>query len=137
MKVSALRRSSMACRSRQVAGMLRRSLRHALVVLIAIAFAAQGFVAQTHIHGITHKTLTELSPDQAALGHAKGKLPSLPDGKDCPLCCLAAFVGSCVVPLAALALPADISALLPVPEPVLFAHIKAGSHSWQVRAPPR
>lgn len=113
------------------------ALRRALTFLVAFAFLSQAFIVQTHIHGVTQETLTELSLGKTDLGHAKGKLPSLPDEKNCPLCRLSAFVGSCVVPLVAIPLPTDLSALLPVPEPVLFALVKPSSHSWQVRAPPR
>ena len=137
MKVSAPRRSSTTCRDRRGNGSRSQFLRSMLGVLIAIAFAAQAFVTQTHIHGITQESLTELSVVKADLGHTKGKLPSLPDEKNCPLCRLAAFVGSCVVPLAVIPLPVNLSALLPVPEPAAFAHVEISSHNWQVRAPPR
>jgi hypothetical protein len=113
------------------------ALHRALTVLVALAFLSQAFVVQTHIHGVTQEALTELSVVAADLGHAKGKLPSLPDEKNCPLCRLAAFAGSCVVPLAILPLPATIATPQPVPEPVQFGHVKLLSHNWQGRAPPR
>jgi hypothetical protein len=113
------------------------ALHRALTVLVALAFLSQAVVVQTHIHGVTQEALTELSVIATDLGHAKGKLPSLPDEKNCPLCRLSAFVGSCVVPLAIIPLPVAMSALLPVPEPVQFGHVELLSHNWQGRAPPR
>lgn len=138
MRVFAHGRSSTACRNRRGKCARLRFPRNALAVLIAIMFAAQAFVVQTHIHGITQGALTTLSVGKTAVDQpTKRKLPAQPNERNCPLCDLAMLVGSCVVPLVAIPLPTNLSALQPVAGPVRFTQVQVSSYSWLVRAPPR
>ncbi len=125
------------------AGQNRRSrrpyerIRSALAVLLVLTFAAQNFIAQTHIHGITQQSTTAFTSGKPLSGPAQGKLPADQDEKNCPLCCLSAFVGSCVIPLPATVLPAQLFAQVLLLQPARLLFVVAISFSWQVRGPPR
>lgn len=111
--------------------------RRALTFLVAFTFLAQSFVIEPHIHGVAQQVLTDISLSNTVTADAKSNSPSLPDKDNCPRCRLAALVGSCMVPLAALPLPVAFATPLPIPDAALFTLTKHHSHIWQGRAPPR
>ncbi len=136
MRAFADRRSAIVGIDRRGAPVRLARLRSVFALLTILAFAAQGFVAQTHIHGVTQTSLAAIDAGKTLPGQSKD-VPDEPNEKHCSLCGLAAAIGSCVAPLAALVQPATLAAFLPLPAPAAFKIVGAVSHSWLGRAPPR
>lgn len=112
-------------------------IRRAVVVFSLCAFALQGYLTQTHIHGITQRALTivmsvgKLSPAH----HPNGKYPGEPSEKDCPLCHLTAAFGLFAMSVVPSILPPT---LLPRFVPIIpcpFLAKRCVSHNWNGRAP--
>lgn len=116
---------------------------------MALAFALQSYVTQTHIH-FTPAELTNLSAAAqpgakiAAIGvrPAPGKFapqdkyPANDDPANCPICQEILHAGQFVAPSAIVfALPTEAVAVVPL-SLALFTPREAASHNWQGRAPP-
>ncbi len=109
-------------------------MRAALVFFTLIAFAAQAFATQTHIH-FTPQELAALNGDAPGGLPHKGD-PSKDDPANCPVCQQIALAGNFVSPAPILFhLPTQITVL---PEIVFaqFVLAQSVSHNWRGRAPP-
>jgi hypothetical protein len=113
-----------------------------------IAFAAQSYLTQTHIHLAqplsTAEAALSIAPDtkfgkqaEAQQGAPNNKLPADEDPLKCPLCQAVGYSGHFVTPSAvALLLPNAAISILPV-APAIVLLFEARSHIWQGRGPPR
>lgn len=105
-------------------------LRGLIALVMLVIFSTQTYLIQTHIHGRTATTATQIVTSPSGT-----KAPL--DADQCPLCQEAAHSGAYILPGAAalLAVTATYS-LVPLTEgPRVFARII--SHTWQGRAPPQ
>jgi hypothetical protein len=114
------------------------ALRLAVTLLALLAFTAQSYLIQTHIHGLPASLDLSASGTQQAVSSSvdHNKSPLDGDPTHCPICQDYLIAGSA-------ALPAVIVA--PVPTfafaaqdifVALFSARKIPSHSWLGRAPP-
>jgi hypothetical protein len=122
----------------------RSSMARSAVVLLAfLALAIQTLVVQTHVHRAGEQgIISVLATDQTAKADPSGKTPvdKFPANEDpvnCPLCQEFHHSGAFVSPTAAvLALPFYVHlSLIVFNQPVIA--VRALSHSWQGRAPPK
>jgi hypothetical protein len=122
---------------------VRRSIPHRLVLFVTIvAFVLQGYVTQTHMHGLASRAeggvagfLMKLASGDEVSG--KSHDPSKGDPARCQFCQAIGNAGAFVTPTAlALLLPvANVSIIR-----LCFAaqsYIETASHDWRGRAPPR
>ena len=114
------------------------ALRLAVTLLALLAFTAQSYLIQTHIHGLPASLDVSASDLQQAVSSSAdhNKSPLDGDPAHCPLCQDYLIAGSA-------ALPAVI--IVPLPTfafaaqdifVALFSARKIPSHSWLGRAPP-
>jgi hypothetical protein len=112
-------------------------LSRALLLLVALAFASQTYLVQTHIHmPASGKAASPDVLDYQAPPAGHGKAPAKDDPANCPLCQQFASAGQFVTPAAAATLLPSFS--VSVIEFVVVAAnlVPAASHFWQGRAPP-
>jgi hypothetical protein len=117
------------------AAALRDVAMRALVFLTLAAFTMQGFLTQTHIHGLTSSGVASIL-DTFEGGKTPSKDPTKNDEANCPLCQAFASAGSFVTPAAAaVLLPAFSVSIIDV---VVHATStsSAVTHSWRGRGPP-
>jgi hypothetical protein len=118
------------------------------LALTLIAFIAQSFAVQTHIHlesvaeaAVVDKSAAaqKTAPDihgQDPQADRQGKTAPADDSANCPLCQEYLYAGSYVTPAAIAILP-PVLAVSTVPVEIReMSPVWAISHSWQGRAPP-
>lgn len=108
----------------------RRGSLHSLICFVVlIAFTAQDYLIQTHIHALPH-AWTESGPTVTK------RTPAPLDANKCPLCQEYLHAGLYLTPSAVAALlPTAAVSLLPfIIAPLTLA--RAVSHNWMGRAPP-
>jgi len=112
----------------------RGALRRALTLLALIAFGLQGYLIQTHIHGLPLSVAA--ASDQHHSSASSQKAPTDSGELTCPLCQDSVRAGNYLLPATISALPPTLAvrAIL-VNAASLFAS-KTISHIWQSRAPP-
>ena len=112
----------------------RGALRRALTLLALIAFGLQGYLVQTHIHGLPLSVV--VASDQHTSSASSQKAPTDGGELKCPLCQDSVRAGNYLLPATISALPPTLAvkAIL-VNAASLFAS-KAISHIWQSRGPP-
>jgi hypothetical protein len=104
-------------------------------LILALAFALQSFVTQTHIHGVG--SVGETSIAKMLKGPAPNPSPLDSSDNACAFCQAIAHSGAFFAPVAPIVLPPStwtMPALLPVVVSVSFNVL---AHSWQSRAPPK
>lgn len=113
-------------------------LRLAATLIVILAFAFQGFVAQTHVHSARLSDAAIVATIKLTAPDA-GKLPlpaPIPDDK-CPLCQLAASLGAAVgVATTLIILPASDLAVLPAGTDLAVPKAPP-SFVWRNRGPPQ
>ena len=119
------------------------AMRRSIAYVTLFAFLLQGFITQTHFHGIKAESglagaLSALADatefDKNASGH---DLPPKDDGRHCPFCQAAQSAGSFVAPSPiAIAFPIQIFVSV-VELTKLDAQLRLASHFWHGRAPPQ
>jgi len=113
-------------------------LRRALTLLALLTFAVQGYLVQTHIHGLPLTVAAMQAGTQAVSAPAQpDKSPLDNDSANCPLCQEFLHAGNFLLPAAIAALPPMLAvfAIVPATAPILAA--KSASHLWIGRAPPQ
>jgi hypothetical protein len=115
----------------------RRSFaRVAISVLMLMAFAVQGYVAQTHIH-LAPGSFASYSELGAAKKGLPDKFPAQDDPANCPICQEILHSGQFVTPSAAAALlPSLAVSVIAIVTHIVVAP-EATSHTWQSRGPPQ
>jgi hypothetical protein len=116
----------------QAAAGRKGSWRSLVALLVLVSFSLQGFLIQTHIHGLpTTAPLTGVS----ITAPFDGKV--LPDMDKCLFCQEYTHAGAYLTPAAAAVLPpfAAVSLLVLFDTPLVAA--PPPSHNWMGRAPPR
>jgi hypothetical protein len=124
----------------------RPSLPRLLVLCVTLgAFLLQGYVTQTHMHGLAFRAesgvagfLIKLaSGDEAGPGTGKSHDPSKSDPARCLYCQAMGNAGAFVTPTAlALLLPVENVSTIRLFSP-LQSSFETASHDWRGRAPPR
>ena len=114
---------------------------------LALAFAAQAFIVQTHVH-FTPADQTQLANRDAAFttGTAKWQRHGAParqrhgnpadDAANCPLCQEYLSAGNYLVPIAIVLLPPPFAVSLAALKPPARLHAWTPSYNWRSRAPP-
>ena len=114
--------------------------RLAVLLFTFLAFAAQSYVTQTHIHFTSNVFADGFSvkADVKVTGKTtpRKNLPSNDDPANCPICQAVAHSGQFVTPSAiGFALPTEALAFIPLAI-AAGAACETISHNWQSRAPP-
>jgi hypothetical protein len=130
----------------QSALVARPSFPRQLVLFVSlIAFLLQGYVTQTHMHGLGFRAesgvagfLIKLaSGDEAGPGTGKSHDPSKSDPARCLYCQAMGNAGAFVTPTAlALLLPVENASIIRL-HYLLHSSFETASHDWRGRAPPR
>jgi hypothetical protein len=113
--------------------------RRALVFVLLVAFALQGYVVQTHIHFAADAPLAlgSASHDaKAAVGGHHDKFPPGEDPANCPICQEILHTGQFVTPATLSVLPPAVAVSTIVFVDAARPFISVASHSWRGRAPP-
>ena len=120
----------------------RRDARHFLVLgVMLLAFLAQSYVTQTHIHagpGIYQQAVAKADSTAASAlkQQQHDNLPGNDDPSSCPFCQELIHSGAYIAPAA---IPLFLTSVLVLRiEPVLNlqAHYDSISHNWRGRGPP-
>jgi hypothetical protein len=122
-------------RKRSVAAAFGVRLRPFLTLLTLLSFLAQGYLVQTHIHGLP----TAFASERATPAASQQPVAPVPDDNDqaaCPLCQEFVQAGNYLTPAAIAVLPpaAVVQMIAVVAQPIIA--VKPVSHSWRGRAPP-
>ena len=121
-----------------VPGMRRDSFGwRSLAWVLAVAFALQSHVVQTHIHGAPQSFASGGFSKAAPQSLSHGKAPLGDSGVDCPYCQAIVHAGSFLAPTAPLLSLPSISVACATQQGCLRALGLSQAHSWQSRAPPQ
>jgi hypothetical protein len=106
-----------------------------MVLAIALTFAVQSFLTQTHIHGASqHSSLATAAVDVKAV--KEGKAPADNSRSECPLCQAIAHSGVFVAPATSLPCLSLLWVMAVATGFSSLAATYAPAHDWQSRAPP-
>ena len=106
-----------------------------LTLLTLATFLMQGYLVQTHIHGLPEAFISH-SGIQTVSQLPRGPLPVDQDQADCPLCQEFVQAGNYVTPAAVAVLPPMAVVHVVLVDALPAAVAKPASHSWRGRAPP-
>ena len=112
----------------------RGALRRALTMFALVAFALQGYLIQTHIHGLS--AFAVAASGQHTVSASSPKAPTDGDDLSCPLCQDSVRAGNYLVPAAVSALPPTLAVNAILFNAAALVASKAISHIWQSRGPP-
>jgi hypothetical protein len=104
-----------------------------LTLLTLTSFLAQGYLVQTHIHGLPQAFVAESGKQVAS---PAGTLPGDEDQASCPLCQEFVQAGNYLTPAAIAVLPPSAVAHVIAVDALAIVAAKPASHSWRGRAPP-
>jgi hypothetical protein len=104
-----------------------------LTLLTLTSFLAQGYLVQTHIHGLPQAFVADSGKQVAS---PAGTLPGDEDQATCVLCQEFVQAGNYLTPAAIAVLPPSAVALVIAVDAVPLVAAKPTSHSWRGRAPP-
>jgi len=105
--------------------------------VLAIAFALQSYVIQTHIHGLALSVETSVAGNSHSKSSGPAKTPSDDSNSSCPYCQAIIHAGLFLMPAAqALYLP-SLWAVCDTQPTCSSSLAISPAHGWQSRAPPR
>ena len=108
--------------------------RRLVCLLVLLTFSVQGFLVQTHIHGLPHSAIAAAT-EQTVAPPDDGKAPAGHD--NCLLCQEFVHAGTFLMPAAAAVLPPAAAVSLVQLHAVSLVTARTVSHIWISRAPPR
>jgi hypothetical protein len=108
-----------------------------VALLIAIAFAMQSFVTQTHIHGVSQGFEGPALVKTFSNVPAQGQAPADNNPVDCPYCQAIAHSGAFFAPAAPLLVPLVLRAERAALGVIVRALGRSPGRNWQSRAPPK
>ena len=106
-----------------------------VVFAIALAFALQSYLTQTHIHDASHR-LAHLTAAAEAKALNDGKAPVDDSRSDCPFCQAVAHSGVFVSAATSLLYLPVLCVMAALPDVRVRASFFTPAHDWQSRAPP-
>ncbi|HEY1612697.1 MAG TPA: hypothetical protein VGF97_03255 [Rhizomicrobium sp.] len=113
--------------------------RFAFAALLALIFAFQTYVIQTHIHvpaGLRSSVGVPVAGTPATRQDRQDKYPANDDPANCPICQEMLHSGQFITPAAILALPPALAVSTIVTVEQALPFVFTLSHSWRGRAPP-
>ena len=123
-------RHSQYIRAARPVGVLRR----AVTLLALIAFGLQGYLVQTHIHGLPLSVV--VANGQHSPSASSQKAPTGNSELKCPLCQDSIRAGNYLLPAAISALPPTLAVQAVLASAASLFASNAISHIWQSRGPP-
>jgi hypothetical protein len=106
--------------------------RRLLLALTLVAFAANSYVTQTHIH-----FAASAADDRAGVSEqSHGKGPAQDDPSRCPLCQEILLAGAYLTPVVAAIPPPAFTVFQTLSEAPAFRLADATCHDWHSRGPP-
>lgn len=110
-------------------------LKAVVTLLTLLSFLAQGYLIQTHIHGLPAAFAAEHATPIASQS-PNGSLPGDDDQASCLLCQEFVQAGNYLTPAAIAVLPPFTVARVIAVETLPAIAAKPSSHNWRGRAPP-
>jgi hypothetical protein len=106
-----------------------------LTLLMLLSFLTQGYLVQTHIHGLPTAFAAD-SVKQTVSQSPNGSLPGDDDQATCLLCQEFVQAGNYLTPAAIAVLPPFMAVRVIAVETLAVIAAKPTSHNWRGRAPP-